>query len=136
MGWASCGPNSSVIRSTSTRNLGMPPEFHNHLMRWQEAREKASDIIKICMPILDLEASRDGIFRTSGELYPFRSGADGRTWQQDYLNALTRLDVTYHSFTRTEQEWKAAQSNMEAASNGLFSAPNELYIASVKAKSA
>ncbi|XP_052179665.1 uncharacterized protein LOC127792986 [Diospyros lotus] len=140
MGWACGGPNTSVIGSTSTRSLGIPPEFHNHLMRrrqllW-EAREKASDIIKICMSILDFEESRDGIFRTSGELYPFRTGADGRTWQQDYLNALTRLDVTYHSFTRTEQEWKVAQSNMEAASNGLFSATNELCIASVKAKSA
>lgn len=35
-----------------------------------------------------------------------------------------------------EQEWKLAQSSMEAASNGLFSATNELCIASLKAKSA
>ncbi|KAA8536147.1 hypothetical protein F0562_028625 [Nyssa sinensis] len=140
MGWACGGPSSGVIGNTSARNSGIPPEFHDHLMRrrqllW-EAREKASDIVKICMSILEFEASRAGIFRTSGELYPFRSGADGRTWQQAYLNALTRLDVSYHSFTRTEQEWKLAESNMEAASNGLFSATNELSIASVKAKSA
>ncbi|KAI8016538.1 Serine/threonine-protein kinase SMG1 [Camellia lanceoleosa] len=129
MGWA-CG----------ARDSGIPPEFHNHLMRRQQllwdAREKASDIIKICVSILEFEASRDGIFRTSGDIYPFRTGADGRTWQQAYLNALTRLDVTYHSFTRAEQEWNLAQSDMEAASNGLFSATNELCIASVKAKSA
>lgn len=35
-----------------------------------------------------------------------------------------------------EQEWKVAQSSMEAAASGLFSATNELCIASVKAKSA
>lgn len=36
----------------------------------------------------------------------------------------------------TEQEWKLAQSTMEAASNGLYSATNELCVASLKAKSA
>lgn len=35
-----------------------------------------------------------------------------------------------------EQEWKLAQSNLEAASTGLYSATNELSIASLKAKSA
>lgn len=35
-----------------------------------------------------------------------------------------------------EQEWKLAQSSMEAASSGLYSATNELCIASLKAKSA
>lgn len=93
MGWACGGPNSNAI----------PPEFHDHLMRrkqllW-EAREKALDIIKVCVSILEFESSRDGIFRSAGELSS-RAGADGRTWQQAYLNALTRLDVTYHSFTR------------------------------------
>ncbi|KAK9286330.1 hypothetical protein L1049_014722 [Liquidambar formosana] len=140
MGWACGGPNPSAAGNTSTKNSGIPPEFHDHLLRrrqllW-EAREKASDIIKICMSILEFEASRDEIFRISGEIYPFRAGCDGRTWQQTYLNALTKLDVTYHSFTRTEHEWKLAQSSMEVASNDLFSATNELCIASVKAKSA
>ncbi|KAM7482555.1 hypothetical protein LguiB_007138 [Lonicera macranthoides] len=129
MGWACGGPNSNAI----------PPEFHDHLLRRQqllwEAREKALDIIKVCVSILEFESSRDGIFRSAGELSS-RAGADGRTWQQAYLSALTRLDVTYHSFTRSEQEWKFAQSKMEAASDGLFSASNELCIASVKAKSA
>ncbi|XP_059647736.1 uncharacterized protein LOC132294033 [Cornus florida] len=140
MGWACGGPNSGVIGSTSAKNSGIPPEFHDHLMRrrqlLQEAREKASDIINICMSIMEFEASRDGIFRTSGDLHPFRTSADRRTWQQTYLNALTRLDVSYHSFTRTEQEWKLAESNMEVASTGLFSASNELCIASVNANSA
>lgn len=36
----------------------------------------------------------------------------------------------------TEQEWKIAQGTLEAASNGLYSATNELCIASLKAKSA
>ncbi|CAK9179737.1 unnamed protein product [Ilex paraguariensis] len=140
MGWACGGPNSSAIGSTSARNSGIPSEFYDHLMRrrqllW-EAREKASEIMKIGITILEFEASRDGIFQTPGELFSSRTGGDGRNWQQGYLDALTRLDVTYHSFTRTELEWKLAQSNMEAASSGLFSTSNELCIASVKAKSA
>ena len=36
----------------------------------------------------------------------------------------------------SEQEWKLAQCTVEAASNGLYTATNELYIASLKAKSA
>lgn len=140
MGWACGGPNASASGNALAKNSGIPPEFHDHLMRrrkllW-EAKEKASDIMKICLSLLDFEASRDGIFRFPGEINPYRTGNDGRTWQQAYMNALTRLEVTYHSFTRTEQEWKLAQSTMEAASNGLYSATNELRIASLKAKSA
>ncbi|PRQ23333.1 hypothetical protein RchiOBHm_Chr6g0260201 [Rosa chinensis] len=133
MGWACGGPNSSATGNGSSKTSGFPPEFHDRLTRrrqllWQ-GREKASDIIKICM-------SRDGLFRSPGEIYPARSGGDCRTWQQAYLNALKRLDITYHSFARTEQEWKLAQSTMETASSGLSSATNELNIASLKAKSA
>ncbi|KAJ0087801.1 hypothetical protein Patl1_32987 [Pistacia atlantica] len=138
MGWACGGPNSTG--NSSTKTSGIPHEFHDHLMRrrqllW-EAREKASDIFKICMSILDFELSRDGIFQIPGEAYPLRGGGDGRTWQQAYLNALTKLEVAHHSFTCTEQEWKLAESSMEAASNGLYSATSELCIASLKAKSA
>ncbi|XP_037497644.1 uncharacterized protein LOC105631693 isoform X3 [Jatropha curcas] len=140
MGWACGGPTSSMTGNMSNKTSGIPPEFHDHLIRrrkllW-EARETASNIVKVCMSILEFEASRDGIFRIPGETYPLRTSGDGRTWQQAYLNALTKLEVTYHSFTRTEQEWKIAQSSMEAASNGLYSATNELCIASLKAKSA
>ncbi|XP_052205886.1 uncharacterized protein LOC127810433 isoform X2 [Diospyros lotus] len=99
----------------------------------RQVDELKDALCKTSLKIVQMEWMHDV---TPKPFHNVRSGADGRTWQQDYLNALTRLDVTYHSFTRTEQEWKAAQSNMEAASNGLFSAPNELYIASVKAKSA
>ena len=74
------------------------------------------------------EASRDGIFEIPG--------GNGSTWQQVYSNALTRLDVTYHSFIRTEQEWKLAQNSVEATLNGSYTATNEFCIASVKAKSA
>ncbi|PON53043.1 Serine/threonine protein kinase [Trema orientale] len=140
MGWACGGPNSNAIGNPAIKTSGIPPEFHDHLMRrrklLQEAREKASDVIKISMSILEFEASRDGILRFPGEVYPFRTSGDGRTWQQSYFNALTILDITYHSFTRTEQEWKITQSAIEAASNGLYSATNELRIASLKAKSA
>ncbi|XP_075074220.1 uncharacterized protein LOC107823315 [Nicotiana tabacum] len=140
MSWACGGASSTSAGSTVARNPGIPQEFHDHLMRRQqllcEAREKASDVMKLCISVLEFELSRDGFFQTSEEFYPSRSIADGRTWQQAYVNALTNLDVTFHSFTRTEQEWKLAQSNMEAASSGLFSATNELCVASAKAKSA
>ncbi|XP_058069212.1 uncharacterized protein LOC131218594 isoform X2 [Magnolia sinica] len=137
MGWACAGPSTS---NSLVKNSGIPPEFHDHLMRRRQllwaTREQASDIIKICTSVMEFEASRDGLFRMPGELSSGRTPGDGRTWQQTYLSALTRLDVTYHSFTRAEQDWKLAQTSMEAAANGLFSATNELHIASVKAKSA
>ncbi|KAJ1410449.1 Serine/threonine-protein kinase SMG1 [Sesbania bispinosa] len=140
MGWACGGPNSSSSGNTSTKNSGIPPEFHEHIktrrqILW-ESREKASDIVKLCMSVLEFEASRDGYLLIPGQAYPFRSSVDGKTWQQVYLNALTRLDVTFHSYTCTEQEWKLAQCTVEAASNGLYTATNELCIASLKAKSA
>ncbi|OVA05179.1 Phosphatidylinositol 3-/4-kinase [Macleaya cordata] len=138
MGWACGGPNPSG--NTSVKSSGIPPEFHNHLMRRRQllwtAREQASDIIGVCTSILEFEASRDGIFLVPGEISIGRSTGDRRNWQQTYINILSRLDVTYHSFTRAEQEWKLAQSSMEAAANGLFSATNELSIVSAKAKSA
>lgn len=104
MGWACGGPNSSSSGNTSTKNSGIPPEFHEHIKNrrqilW-ESREKASDIVKLCMSVLEFEASRDGYMLIPGQPYPFRSGVDGKTWQQVYLNALTRLDVTFHSYTR------------------------------------
>nr|XP_043627298.1 uncharacterized protein LOC122598883 [Erigeron canadensis] len=140
MGWACGGPNSSLTGSTSTRSSGIPPEFHDHLATRRQllwgAREKASDIIKICMSIVDFETSRDGILGISGEIHSNRTGADGRTWQQAYFNAVANLDATYHSFTRTEHEWELARGKMEAASNGLIAASNEMHVASVKAKSA
>ncbi|KAL5855729.1 hypothetical protein ACOSQ4_005531 [Xanthoceras sorbifolium] len=140
MRWACGGPNSSAAGNSSTKTSGIPPEFHGHLMRRQqllwEAREKGSDIVKICMSILEFEASRDGIFQIPGDVYSLGASGDGRPWQQDYLNVLTKLEVAYHAFTRAEHEWKHAQGSMEAASNGLYSATNELSTASLKAKSA
>uniref|UniRef100_A0A2P2LS66 non-specific serine/threonine protein kinase n=2 Tax=Rhizophora mucronata TaxID=61149 RepID=A0A2P2LS66_RHIMU len=140
MGWACGGPNSSTIGHASNKTSGIPSEFHDHLIRrrqllW-EAREKASSIVKICMSILEFEASRDGIFQIPGDIYPPTAGAAGRKWQQAYVSALTKLEISYHSFSRTEQEWQLAQSSMEAASHGLYFATNELNIASIKAKSA
>ncbi|BBH09489.1 target of rapamycin, partial [Prunus dulcis] len=64
MGWACGGPNSSATGNNSSKTSGIPPEFHDHLMRrrklLRQAREKASDVIKICVSILEFEASRDG----------------------------------------------------------------------------
>ncbi|ERN17677.1 uncharacterized protein LOC18446022 isoform X1 [Amborella trichopoda] len=141
MGWACGGPSSSSGTGIgSTKVSGIPSEFHDHLITRKQllwaAREQASGIIKICSSLLEFEASRDGHFRIPGEASAGRAPDDGRVWQQVYFNALTRLDITFHSFTRAEHDWKLAQSSMEAATSGLFSATNELSIALVKAKSA
>ncbi|GMH23554.1 hypothetical protein Nepgr_025397 [Nepenthes gracilis] len=140
MNWACGGTNLSMTGGTPSKNSGIPSEFHDHLrtrrqLLW-ETREKATDVMKFCLAVLEFEASRDGILCIPGEIFPFMTVADGRAWQQACLNALTVLDVTFHSFSRAEQEWKLVQSNVEAASNGLFSATNDLSIASMKAKSA
>ncbi|CAM8907066.1 unnamed protein product [Rhodiola kirilowii] len=140
MGWACGGPSTSSSGNTSSKGSGIPPEFHEHLLRrkhlLREACEKASDIMKLCISILEFEVSRDSVLQNWGENFTPRSGDEGNAWQQAYLNALTRLDVSYHSLKRTEQEWKLAQSSMEAASNNLLSVTNEMLIASLKAKTA
>lgn len=104
MGWACAGPNSSSSGSTSNKTIGIPPEFHEHIkmrrqMLW-EFKEKASDIVKFCLSVIEFEASRDGYLLIPSQPYPLGTSVDGKTWQQSYLNALTRLDVTYHSYTR------------------------------------
>ncbi|XP_057787544.1 uncharacterized protein LOC131004800 isoform X2 [Salvia miltiorrhiza] len=140
MSWACGGPNSGSAGNVQARNAGIPPEFHDHLVKrrkfLQEASKNASDIMQVCISILEFEASRDGLYRTMSESSALRAGADGGNWQQSCLSAITKLDVAYHSFIRAEKEWMLAQSNMEAASSGLISATNELSIASVKSKSA
>lgn len=97
MAWACGGP-------TPAKTSSIPPEFHQHLLRRKQlmwdAREKASDIVKVCMSILEFEASRDGILWVPGEVRPFATGSDNRAWQQVYFNAVARLEVTYHSFSR------------------------------------
>ncbi|PHT65309.1 hypothetical protein T459_29734 [Capsicum annuum] len=107
MSWACGGASSTSGGNTSVRNPGIPQEFHDHLMRRQqllcEVQEKASYVMNLWISILKFELSRDGFFQTSEEFYPSRSIADGRTWQQAYLNALTNLDISYHSFTRMSQ---------------------------------
>ncbi|KAJ8572306.1 hypothetical protein K7X08_008817 [Anisodus acutangulus] len=133
MSWPCGGASSTSAGNTLGSNPGISQEFHDHLMRRQqllcEVREKASDVMKLCISLLKFELSRDGFFQTSEEFYPSRSNADGRTWQQALLKCSDKLG-------HTEQKWKLAQSNMEAASSGLYSATNELCVASVKAKSA
>lgn len=142
IGWA-CGGSSSVAAGNSSAKMsGIPTEFHDHLSRRRQllwdARERASNVAKICMSLLEFEASRDGIFRNPCEALEGdpRIRGDSRAWQKTYMNLVARLEVTYQSFTHVEQEWKLAQSTLEAASTGLYSATNELSIASVKAKSA
>ncbi|XP_019057389.1 PREDICTED: uncharacterized protein LOC104807342 [Tarenaya hassleriana] len=143
MGWACGGPSPGAAGNFSSKLSGIPPEFHDHLLRRRQllwdASEKASNIAKVCMSVLEFEASRDGIFQGPSEGLEgnsARTSSDSWAWQHSYMNLITRLEITYHSFTRTEQEWKLAQSSMEAASSGLYSATNELSIASLKAKAA
>ncbi|KAG7583959.1 FATC domain [Arabidopsis suecica] len=142
MGWACGGPSSVSSGNSSAKMSGIPTEFHDHLLRRRQllwdAREKASNIAKICMSLLEFEASRDGIFRNAHEALDgdARFRGDSRSWQKAYLDLVARLELTYQSFTHIEQEWNLAQSSLEAASTGLYSATNELSIASVKAKSA
>ncbi|URD73045.1 PI3Kc [Musa troglodytarum] len=140
MAWACAGSTAVGTGTSSVKTSGIPTEFHDHLRRRRQLlwaiQEQAGDIIKICNSVMEFEASRDGLFWIPGEKTSGRTTADGRTWQQAYLNTLTRLDVAYHSFNRAEQEWKLAESNMETAANALFAATNELCIASVKANSA
>ncbi|XP_072990150.1 uncharacterized protein [Typha latifolia] len=140
MGWACAGPNTGATGNSSGKSSGIPSEFHDHLLRRRQllwtAQERVSEMIKICTSVLEFEASREGLFWTPGDKPSGRSTGKGRGWQQAYLNSLTRLDTSYHSFTRAEHDWKLAQHNMEAAANGLFSATKQLHVASVKAKSA
>ncbi|XP_074581436.1 uncharacterized protein LOC141837962 [Curcuma longa] len=139
MAWA-CAGSTAIGTGSTSKTSGIPAEFHDHLIRRRQllwaVQEQASDIIKICNSVMEFEASRDGLFWIPGEKTSGRTTADGRTWQQAYLNTLTRLDVSYHSFNCAEQEWKMAESNMEASANVLFAATSELRITSVKANSA
>ncbi|CAO2815128.1 unnamed protein product [Amaranthus hypochondriacus] len=140
MNWACGGSSSSITGNSSYKSAGIPAEFHDHLkqrrMLLQDAGEKATDIMRVSLSILEFEASRDGVLCIPGEISPFRTGGDGRAWQQAYYNALTRLEVTFHSYSRADQDLKSAKNSLDAASNGLFSASNELSVASLKAKSA
>lgn len=104
MSWACGGPNSGSAGNVQARNAGIPPEFHDHLVKrrqfFQEASKNASDIMQVCISILEFEASRDGMYRTMSESSSLRTGADGGNWQQSCLSAITKLDVAYHSFIR------------------------------------
>lgn len=105
MGWACGGPNTGPVINTSAKASGIPPQFHDHILRRRQllwdTREKGSDIIKICLSILEFEASRDGILQFPGD-HAYSTDSDSRAWQQAYLNAITLLDVSYHSFAREQ----------------------------------
>ncbi|KAG0475891.1 hypothetical protein HPP92_012732 [Vanilla planifolia] len=63
LGWAYAGPNIVGSGNSSTTRLGIPSEFHDHLLRrkkllWK-AHEQASDIIKFCTYVIEFEASRE-----------------------------------------------------------------------------
>ncbi|KAG0477669.1 hypothetical protein HPP92_012388 [Vanilla planifolia] len=140
LGWAYAGPNIVGSGNSSTTRLGIPSEFHDHLLRrkkllWK-AHEQASDIIKFCTYVIEFEASRESFFWTNEETKAGRVLDDSHTLKQSNLIALTLLDNSYQSFARAEQEWKLSQNKMEAAAKSVLSATNELCIVSGKVKSA
>ncbi|CAL4935827.1 unnamed protein product [Urochloa decumbens] len=141
MGWACAGPNTSGAGGSTAKGSGIPPEFHGHLLKrrklLQMVQGEASDLVKLCTSVLEFEASRDGLYFIPEDKASTEQSIDqGRAWQQTYLNLLTRLDAAYHSFTCAEQDWKLGQLNLETAGKGLFSANNQVSVASVKTKSA
>ncbi|KAL5218723.1 hypothetical protein ABZP36_019407 [Zizania latifolia] len=140
MGWACAGSNTSGSGSSTAKASGIPPEFHDHLLKrrklLQVIQEQASDLAKICTYVLEFEASRDGLYLIPEDKSSGLSTDRGRAWQQTFLSLLTRLDAAYHSYTCAEQEWKLSQLNMESAGKSLYSVTNQLSVASLKAKSA
>jgi PI-3-kinase-related kinase SMG-1 len=103
MGWACAGPNTSGAGGSTAKGSGIPPEFHDHLLKRRKllggVQEQASDIVKSCTAVLEFEASRDGLYFVSEDKSSGQSTDKGRAWQQTFLNLLTRLDAAYHSFT-------------------------------------
>eukprot|EP01018_Ginkgo_biloba_P002890 Gb_14475 [translate_table: standard] len=140
MGWACAGPNTGSGASNSGRGMGIPPEFHDHLRRRRQllwaGQDQAAGVLKLCAAVLEFEASRDGFLRSQPDVSTGGALSDGRAWQQAYMNMISRLDVSYHSFTCADREWQLAQKSMEAASSGLSSATNDLRLVSLRAKSA
>lgn len=138
MGWACAGPNTGGGSNYSGRGMGIPPEFHEHLRHRRQllwaVQEQAAGIVKLCAAALDFEDSRDGFLR-SPDVSTGGALSEGRAWQQAYMNIISRLDISYHSFTRADHEWHLAQKNMEAAGASLSTATNELCLVSMKSKS-
>lgn len=103
MGWACAGPNTSGAGSSTTKASGIPSEFHDHLLKRRKLlrviQEQASDLANICTSVLEFEGSRDGIYLIPEDKSSGQSTDRGRTWQQTFLNLLTRLDAAYRSFT-------------------------------------
>ncbi|PKA52181.1 Serine/threonine-protein kinase TOR [Apostasia shenzhenica] len=140
MGWACSGLNNVGANGSSTKDFGIPSEFHAHLMRRRKliwsVHDQASNIIKACTSVIEFEASRDGLGGLQVDKFSGWTAADSQTWQQAYLTAFTRLDNAYQSFAYAEQEWKLSQKKNEAAAKGLLSVTEDLCIASIKANSA
>ncbi|BBN09596.1 serine/threonine-protein kinase SMG1 [Marchantia polymorpha subsp. ruderalis] len=142
MAWACAGPSTNTaLGSNSSRTLGIPSEFHEHLRRRRQllwsGQEQAAGIVRLCAAVLEFEASRDG-FYTSYQKDMSVSGAisEGRPWHQTYQNLISRLESTCLSFTRSEVEWQAAQKKAETASAHLCKATEELRAASLEVETA
>ncbi|XP_078430572.1 uncharacterized protein LOC144702411 [Wolffia australiana] len=138
MSWACAGPGAGNSGSLSSKNSGIPPEFHNHLLRRRQllsaVQELASSVTSICTSVLAFEASREGFIRISEDDCTMLG--DSKTWQKTSLNSLIRLESSFLSFTRVEKEWKLAQGNLEGATNNLQLVASDLSTASARRNAA
>ncbi|KAL3689850.1 hypothetical protein R1sor_016159 [Riccia sorocarpa] len=142
MAWACAGPSTnSALTSSSSRSLGIPPEFHEHLRRRRQllwsAQEQAAGIVRPCAAVLEFEASRDGFFTSYQKDIPDTGAvSDGRPRQQTYQNRISRLESSCLSYTSSEVELHGAQRKAEAATSHLKKAQEELRAASLEVESA
>ncbi|CAM6124730.1 unnamed protein product [Calypogeia fissa] len=149
MAWACAGPSNSSIAlsntTSSSRNIGIPTEFHEHLRRRRQilwsGHEQSTAIARLCAAVLEFEASR-GVWNQAfqkdmSQQLSTSCVTDCRhPWQKPYLNLISRLEAAYHSFTSSDREWQEAQKKSEAVAAHLGNITEELRIASQDVESA
>ncbi|KAL2631959.1 hypothetical protein R1flu_016645 [Riccia fluitans] len=142
MAWACAGPSTSnALTSSSSRSLGIPSEFHEHLRRRRQllwsGQEQAAGVMRLCAAVLEFEASREGFLTPyQKDMSVTCNASEGRPWQQTYQNLISRLESTCLSYTSSEVELHGAQRKAEAAASHLKKAQEELRMASLEVESA
>jgi PI-3-kinase-related kinase SMG-1 len=141
MAWACVGtsPNSTV-GGGSSRVIGIPTEFHEHLRRRRQllwtGQEQAANILRLSGAVLEFEDSREGFLSSAAGRHLELSNSineAGRVWQHTYHNMVARLESACLLFTNSEMEWQSAQKSIEAANLCLSSALDELNLVSGEA---
>jgi PI-3-kinase-related kinase SMG-1 len=107
MAWACVGtsPNSTV-GGGSSRVIGIPTEFHEHLRRRRQllwtGQEQAANILRLSGAVLEFEDSREGFLSSAAGRHLELSNSineAGRVWQHTYHNMVARLESACLSFT-------------------------------------